>query len=75
MHKAALGSDNIVSFVENLPLSANKAAALFVPPASPGAPREVAADIFWARLPLPFQLDHVNLYLLRDADVLGHALL
>ena len=49
-------------------MSATTAAALFTPPASPGAPCEVAADIFWARLPLPFQLDHVNLYLLRDAD-------
>ncbi|CAN7709100.1 MBL fold metallo-hydrolase [Aminobacter sp. LjRoot7] len=36
-----------------------------VPPA-PGRTIEVADGIFWARLPLPFQLDHVNVYLLED---------
>ena len=29
---------------------------------------EVAPGIFWLRMPLPFQLDHINLWLLRDAD-------
>ncbi len=29
---------------------------------------EVAPDIFWLRMPLPFQLDHINLWLLRDED-------
>lgn len=28
--------------------------------------QEVAPGIFWLRLPLPFQLDHINLWLLRD---------
>lgn len=32
----------------------------------PGAKREVAPDIFWVRKPLPFALDHINLWLLRD---------
>ena len=33
-------------------------------PAS-GAVLEVAAGVFWLRMPLPFRLDHINLYLLR----------
>lgn len=39
-------------------------------PASPAAGErcEVAPGIFWLRMPLPFQLDHVNLWLLRDGD-------
>ena len=31
-----------------------------------GTPVEVAPDIFWVRLPLPFRLNHVNIYLIRD---------
>jgi len=33
---------------------------------APGELIEVAPDIFWLRMPLPFQLDHINLWLLRD---------
>lgn len=33
-----------------------------------GELREVAPGIFWLRMPLPFQLDHINLWLLRDGD-------
>lgn len=29
---------------------------------------EIAPDLLWARLPLPFRLNHVNIYLLRDDD-------
>jgi glyoxylase-like metal-dependent hydrolase (beta-lactamase superfamily II) len=32
----------------------------------PGDPVEIAPGILWLRLPLPFQLDHVNVYLLED---------
>jgi glyoxylase-like metal-dependent hydrolase (beta-lactamase superfamily II) len=32
----------------------------------PGSPYEVAPGIFWLRMPLPFALDHINLWLLRD---------
>ena len=32
----------------------------------PGAVIEVADGIFWLRMPLPFALDHINLWLLRD---------
>ena len=31
-----------------------------------GEKLEVAPGIFWLRMPLPFQLDHINLWLLRD---------
>lgn len=37
------------------------------PPAS-GEAIEVALGIWWARLPLPMALDHVNIYLLDDPD-------
>jgi glyoxylase-like metal-dependent hydrolase (beta-lactamase superfamily II) len=33
---------------------------------APGALHEVAPGVFWARMPLPFALDHINLWLLRD---------
>jgi glyoxylase-like metal-dependent hydrolase (beta-lactamase superfamily II) len=32
----------------------------------PGHKREIAPGIFWIRKPLPFALDHINLWLLRD---------
>lgn len=35
------------------------------PPAA-GELIEVADGVFWLRMPLPFQLDHINLWLLRD---------
>ncbi|MBF7072556.1 MBL fold metallo-hydrolase [Glaciecola sp. MH2013] len=34
---------------------------------------EVATGIFWLRMPLPFDLDHINLYLVDDGD--GYALI
>ncbi len=36
---------------------------------------EVAPGIFWIRMPLPFALDHINLWLLRDqfeGEALAH---
>ena len=36
-----------------------------VPP-EPGTLREIAPGILWLRLPLPFLLDHVNIYLIED---------
>jgi glyoxylase-like metal-dependent hydrolase (beta-lactamase superfamily II) len=36
------------------------------PPA--GTVTEVADGVLWLRMPLPFALDHINLWLLRDAD-------
>jgi glyoxylase-like metal-dependent hydrolase (beta-lactamase superfamily II) len=32
----------------------------------PGQPHEVSPGVFWIRMPLPFALDHINLWLLRD---------
>jgi glyoxylase-like metal-dependent hydrolase (beta-lactamase superfamily II) len=46
------------------------------PFAVPPAPLElvnVAEGVFWLRLPLPFRLDHVNVYLIEDGD--GFALI
>jgi glyoxylase-like metal-dependent hydrolase (beta-lactamase superfamily II) len=33
---------------------------------APGRLHEVAPGVFWARMPLPFALDHINLWLLED---------
>lgn len=38
-----------------------------LPPAA-GERIEVAPGVFWLRMPLPFQLDHINLWLLRDGE-------
>ena len=35
---------------------------------APGQTTEVATGIRWARLPLPYRLDHVNIYLIDDGD-------
>ena len=32
----------------------------------PGRRREITPDVYWIRKPLPFALDHINLWLLRD---------
>ena len=45
--------------------------ALLTPfPQAPAAGEtlEVAPGVFWLRMPLPFQLDHINLWLLRDGE-------
>ncbi|HWK68159.1 MAG TPA: MBL fold metallo-hydrolase [Rhizobiaceae bacterium] len=38
----------------------------FSEPPAPGEVREVVPGILWARIPLPFRLDHVNVYLIED---------
>jgi glyoxylase-like metal-dependent hydrolase (beta-lactamase superfamily II) len=38
----------------------------FIEAPAPGAVREIAPGIFWLRMPLPFALDHINLWLLAD---------
>jgi glyoxylase-like metal-dependent hydrolase (beta-lactamase superfamily II) len=35
---------------------------------APGEAREVVSGVWWLRMPLPFALDHVNLWLCRDRD-------
>ena len=34
----------------------------------PGETREVRPGVHWLRMPLPFRLDHINLWLLEDGD-------
>lgn len=45
-----------------------------VPIPESGTVQKVAPDIFWLRMPLPFDLDHINLYLLEDGND-GYALI
>ena len=40
----------------------------FAEPPPPGETIEVAPGILWARLPLPFRLNHVNVYLIEDGE-------
>src|SRR3982751_2300133 len=40
----------------------------FPAPAPPGACLEVLPGVRWLRMPLPFALDHINLWLLKDGD-------
>ena len=47
------------------------APALFFPNAQPPEPStlvEIAPGVQWCRLPLPYRLDHVNIYLIEDDD-------
>jgi glyoxylase-like metal-dependent hydrolase (beta-lactamase superfamily II) len=37
-------------------------------PPAPGEVVEIAAGILWARVPLPFRLNHINVYLIEDGD-------
>lgn len=37
-------------------------------PPAPGATMEVSRGIHWIRMPLPFALDHINLWVLDDGD-------
>jgi glyoxylase-like metal-dependent hydrolase (beta-lactamase superfamily II) len=41
-----------------------------VPP-QPGEAIEIRPGVLWARFPLPFRLDHVNVYLIEDGDGLA----
>jgi glyoxylase-like metal-dependent hydrolase (beta-lactamase superfamily II) len=40
----------------------------FREPPRPGEVTQVREGLLWLRLPLPFQLDHVNIYLIEDSD-------
>jgi len=37
-------------------------------PPAPGTAREIAPGVLWLRMPLPFALDHINLWAVRDGD-------
>ena len=38
------------------------------PPPAPGEARTVAPGVLWLRMPLPFALDHINLWLIEEND-------
>lgn len=40
-------------------------------PPAPGSVREVALGVLWLRMPLPFSLNHINLWALADEDEQG----
>ena len=40
-------------------------------PPAPGTVREVAPGVLWLRMPLPFSLNHINLWALADVDAQG----
>ena len=40
-------------------------------PPEPGTVREVAPGLLWLRMPLPFALDHINLWAIADEDERG----
>ena len=40
----------------------------YASPVGPGTVQEVATGVYWLRMPLPFALDHINLWLLRDGE-------
>jgi glyoxylase-like metal-dependent hydrolase (beta-lactamase superfamily II) len=40
----------------------------YAQPPPPGALMEIAEGVRWFRLPLPYRLDHVNIYLIQDDD-------
>lgn len=40
----------------------------FQPPPETGHIHEVASGIYWVRMPMPFSLDHINLWLLEESD-------
>ncbi|HEX4985777.1 MAG TPA: MBL fold metallo-hydrolase [Burkholderiales bacterium] len=52
-------------------LPAAEPAALEFPwpaPVEPGQVQQVAEGVYWLRMPLPFALNHINLWLLRDGE-------
>lgn len=51
----------------NAPLESTLQFPVAEPPA-PGKLIEIAPGILWARIPLPFRLDHINVYLIEDGD-------
>ncbi|MFN5541733.1 MAG: MBL fold metallo-hydrolase [Betaproteobacteria bacterium] len=55
-------------------MTTSKPSAITYPhesPPNPGEAIQVADGIFWLRMPLPFALNHINLWLLEDHDESG----
>ncbi len=48
----------------------DKSSLVFPAPEPPptGQANEIAPGILWARIPLPFRLNHINVYLIEDGD-------
>ena len=44
---------------------------LSIDPPVEGSVRQIVEGILWVRMPLPFQLSHINLWLLEDGDGLA----
>jgi glyoxylase-like metal-dependent hydrolase (beta-lactamase superfamily II) len=40
----------------------------FPQPPAPAKPFEIASGILWLRMPLPFRLNHINIFLIEDGD-------
>ena len=53
----------------------NKVRFIDVPLPEEGKWQQVAPGILWLRMPLPFELDHINLYLIEDKASGGYALI
>ncbi len=57
------------------PATAEAAAATlrypFETPPAPGQALAIAPGVYWLRMPMPFALDHINLWALADADAQG----
>lgn len=49
-----------------MPMAGSQLSFPITEPPAPGRMIQVAEGICWARLPLPFRLDHVNIYLIED---------
>jgi len=59
---------------ESVPETASAAPALIYPcgdAPEPGTVREIAPGVLWLRMPLPFALNHINLWALADEDEQG----
>jgi glyoxylase-like metal-dependent hydrolase (beta-lactamase superfamily II) len=56
--------------VERMPAKTNDGSLIYPAPEppAPGQLLEIAPGILWARVPLPFRLDHINVYLIDDGD-------
>ena len=61
VHPAVSRPASMLSFPDGLDV-------VWPTPPPPGRTTEVAPGVLWARLPLPFRLDHVNVWLLREDD-------
>ena len=51
-----------------IPMQDDKLTHPFLVAPAPGETLEIAPGVLWIRMPLPFRLDHVNIYLLDDGD-------